>query len=236
MWSILTEPGMRGRGWSTEEFFQSGRQAVDALLAQAAADGLPDRRGAALDFGCGIGRLTRSLAVQFDNTVGLDISASMIRQAEILHAGVPGLRFVHDCGNGRLPFRDGEFDLVVSLYVLQHIPAIPTIDGYVREFVRVLRLGGVAIVEMPDFLPPPPSRSLRDHVRASTRLAGLLRKLGMSPQRLRATLGWDPPMPMTALPQPHIGTLIEQSGGHLVTATSSIDHGGARGVTYFATR
>src|SRR5260370_40314981 len=83
MWSILTEPGMRGRGWSTEEFFQSGRQAVDALLAQAAADGLPDRRGAALDFGCGIGRLTPALAVQSAKTAALGSSAAMVRQAAI---------------------------------------------------------------------------------------------------------------------------------------------------------
>jgi len=43
--------------------------------------GVEPSGGRALDFGCGLGRLTQPLAERFDEAVGVDIAASMIEGA-----------------------------------------------------------------------------------------------------------------------------------------------------------
>ena len=46
------------------------------------ARGLSVRKGRCLDFGCGIGRLTQALTEFFDVCDGVDISPTMIREAQ----------------------------------------------------------------------------------------------------------------------------------------------------------
>jgi SAM-dependent methyltransferase len=65
----------------------------------------------------------------------------------------------------QLPFRDGEFDVVLINHVLEHIPDD---RGALRELHRVLRPGGRALMQHP--MPPGVSRtiedsSVEDHVR-----------------------------------------------------------------------
>jgi SAM-dependent methyltransferase len=66
----------------------------------------------ALDFGCGVGRLTRALAKRVDHVVGIDAAESMLR---IARDNVPEATFSSTIPNER-------FDLIVSLIVFQHIP------------------------------------------------------------------------------------------------------------------
>ena len=79
--AILTEPDKRHGGWDVEEFFASGRAEVDEAIGRLGALGLRPRRGRALDFGCGVGRLTQALAWHFDECVGVDIAPSMVEHA-----------------------------------------------------------------------------------------------------------------------------------------------------------
>ena len=81
LWAILSFPQKRGNRWQLEEFFATGRDEIDAVLKDV-ANRFPDvPRCCALDFGCGVGRLTRALAAHFDRVIGVDVAASMIRQA-----------------------------------------------------------------------------------------------------------------------------------------------------------
>src|SRR5690606_28251822 len=51
-------------------------------------------------------------------------------------------------------FADASMDLVFSLITLQHIP--PKVSkGYLREFVRVVKPGGVIWFQLPTHVPPP---------------------------------------------------------------------------------
>lgn len=148
LWAILTIPGQEGNRWSHEEFFRSGREEITALVARLSALGRPAGRRRALDFGCGVGRLTQALAGHFDEVVGVDIAASMIGLARQLDGQEGRCRYVHNTGADLAVLEGARFDLVYSSYVLQHMPAALA-RRYVGEFIRLLAPGGVAVFQLP---------------------------------------------------------------------------------------
>jgi ubiquinone/menaquinone biosynthesis C-methylase UbiE len=140
--NILTDPNHKD-GW---EFFAHGQVEIDRAMERL--DGLVEcRKGRALDFGCGIGRLTQALASHFKRANGVDVSEEMVSRARS-HNGSPG-RVEYHANGKRLPFADGTFDLVYSMIVLQHMPQEMQ-NGYVSEFFRVLKPGGVAMFHTPE--------------------------------------------------------------------------------------
>jgi 2-polyprenyl-3-methyl-5-hydroxy-6-metoxy-1,4-benzoquinol methylase len=148
LWAILTAPGKRGGGWQLDEFLATGRHEVDVVLNRLEDLGVSVHRGRALDFGCGVGRLTQALAERFETCDGVDLAASMIEQAQT-HNRDPGR--VHFHLNHRTDlrlFEDDSFDFVLSLIVLQHMEPL-YISAYLREFIRVLRPGGIAFFNVP---------------------------------------------------------------------------------------
>jgi SAM-dependent methyltransferase len=103
-----------------------------------------------LDFGCGVGRLTLALAAHFDDVHGVDISAAMIERARAMADGVGNPPTYHHNRHPDLrDLDDDTFALVVTFIVLQHMPARDAM-AYVREFVRILRPGGIAVFQMPE--------------------------------------------------------------------------------------
>ena len=115
--------------------------------------GHPQQRERALDFGCGLGRITRALAQHFDEAVGVDISEDMVRRAQELNADVPGASFVVNVAGDLARFDDAAFDLVFSSIVLQHVPDRSAIERYVAEFCRVVRPGGLVMFQLPSHIP-----------------------------------------------------------------------------------
>ena len=67
-----------------------------------------------MDFGCGVGRLTRELSGRFERYVGVDISAGMIERAEQLNAEVPNCTFLVNDRPDLSRFGDREFEAVIS--------------------------------------------------------------------------------------------------------------------------
>lgn len=139
-YGVLTDPRFLRANLDEQarsEFFQSGvDQITDHLLHLNRHFGEFSPRSA-LDFGCGVGRLTRALAAQTGDAVGVDISEGMIHEAR--SATLPGLRFQHE-----LPDRD--FDWIVSIIVFQHIE--PT-RGYqvLRQLLSKLVPGGCVTLQ-----------------------------------------------------------------------------------------
>jgi SAM-dependent methyltransferase len=126
------------RGWDEARFMAHTWELDRALQLASATRQL--RFGRALDFGCGMGRLTQPLAEKFQSVVGLDISSEMIDHARRLnrHDNCQYLTGTID----QLP--SAEFDFVLSVYVIQHIPAGLQAET-LRGLVRVLKPGGVAV-------------------------------------------------------------------------------------------
>lgn len=146
MWAVLTAPDKRGKRWDPAEFFRTGVEAVDGVLGEARARGLNIRRHRALDFGCGVGRLTQALARHFDEVWGVDIAPAMIELAESYNRYGEKCRYVVNEAGDLSRFPDGYFDFILSLITLQHMPP-ETAKGYLKEFVRVLAKGGVLIFQ-----------------------------------------------------------------------------------------
>jgi len=115
-YGVLTDDQFRTEALdpaSRAAFFASGEAEIRAQLkAQRVRFGPFDPRSA-LDFGCGVGRLTRALGAVTGRAVGVDVAASMLDEAR--RDAPTDVAFTQT-----LP--DGVFDWIVSIIVFQHIP------------------------------------------------------------------------------------------------------------------
>lgn len=147
-WAVISEPGKKGGRWDPGEFFASGENEIRAVLAQAVALGMEPAHGLALDYGCGVGRLSRALAGVFSQVVGVDFSQSMLDEARRANAAFANLRFERNDGHSLSTIATGSVDLVYSVIALQHsLPAAQR--EIIREFGRVVAPGGAVVFQTP---------------------------------------------------------------------------------------
>ena len=138
----------RFRGLSVEAFFASGAWEIDRIFEYLEGLDLHPGTRRALDFGCGLGRLTQALAPRFQEVVGLDISDEMIRRAEALNRAAPAVRYLADSRGDPGVLPAGTFDFIVSDLVLQHIEPRSS-RSYIAALVRLLAPEGVAVLQIP---------------------------------------------------------------------------------------
>jgi SAM-dependent methyltransferase len=148
MFGVLSDPARQGGKWNAEEFFASGRVHVERLFRTLDDVRASYERGACLDFGCGVGRLTLPLSESFARTVGVDVAQSMIETARRNVRPGDRCEFIVNRDPDLALFPDATFDVVHSCLVLQHIlPAFAL--QYVREFFRVAKPGGLVVFQLP---------------------------------------------------------------------------------------
>jgi len=177
--AILTDESKAGGRWDIAAFMATGEAEVEVVMEHLARIGhLPDFRGAALDFGCGVGRLTQALARRFASSVGVDISREMIDKADKINQFADCKYLVHT--DVRLPFAERTFAFIYSNIVLQHVPARYSKE-YLREFVRVLATDGVLVFGVQD------SFAMPDLASRITRIRHILRLRS----RIQSALGRD---------------------------------------------
>lgn len=211
-WAVLTAPDKVGNQWKLDAFFQTGIEDVEASLAvidQHCPDLAKDR---ALDFGCGVGRLSQALAKTYQSVVGVDVAAKMLELAARHNRAPEQVSFVHNTRADLSKFPAGSFDLVFSLITLQHIPA-DLIRSYLPEFVRVLRPGGVIYFQLPTSVPPEPIEARKWSWYPPTMATRLKRWGG---RWFRRFTGVGDPMRMNALPVAEVESLLQSAGAHMV--------------------
>jgi ubiquinone/menaquinone biosynthesis C-methylase UbiE len=148
LWAILTRHDRKGRRWDVREFFETGVWEIERSMEQVTA-WLPILgRRRALDFGCGVGRLTQALAGYFEHVDGVDISASMIQQANDYNQHGSRCQYVVNQKGDLRIFPGEHFDFIYSTITLQHMPPRYS-RRYIAEFMRVLAPGGAVLFQLP---------------------------------------------------------------------------------------
>lgn len=128
-----------------EEFFQSGQGFIAALLQRYERHFGALPRGRALDHGCGVGRLTFPLAKAFGSVTGLDISPSMLAEAEANARALAAENAVFAISDDRLSNASGEYDFVNSYITLQHIPVRRGLAILSRLIGKIRPGGGIHV-------------------------------------------------------------------------------------------
>lgn len=172
---VLTNDVFRRRNLDERlrrEFFESGSRHVEHVLRTVEARlGARRPRGRALDFGCGVGRVTIPLSRLFDRVVGLDVAPSMLAEARRNCTDAQRENIELRLSDDSLEAAEGDFDLVHSTIVLQHV-RIERGRTIFANLVRLVRHGGVGVLHVtygwdrhaatfgqpsPPPAPPPPS-------------------------------------------------------------------------------
>jgi len=193
MWAILTDPAKAGGRWDADEFFATGVRDVDILMEQAAAWRKPVAPRSALDFGCGIGRLSQAMAGHFDKVYGVDISPKMIELARQLNHNGARVEYLCNPAGDLSYFADGSIDMILSWITLQHVrPRYAR--RYIQEFLRVLAPGGLLLFQYP------------------SKPIGFGVRLG----RWKALLSRPRPMYMNGMDRKEVVELLERCGGRVL--------------------
>lgn len=126
----------------------TGVEEVDNILRQTADLGIAIPRRSALDFGCGVGRLTQALCRHFDHCDGVDVATSMIATAGQINAYPDRCAYHLNRTPDLRLFSDESFSFIYSALVLQHMhPDLAC--QYIRELIRVLAHDGVLVFQIP---------------------------------------------------------------------------------------
>ena len=147
-WAVLTHRDKQHGGWDAEQFFGAGAEEIADVLRRATRLGVAVSRRRALDFGCGVGRITQALAHEFERCDGVDISTSMLHAAR-RHNRHPGRCVYHlNVAPDLALFANATFSFVYSTLVLQHMePRYSKV--YIRELLRVLAPDGLLVFQLP---------------------------------------------------------------------------------------
>ncbi len=147
MYAVLTDHARRGGRWDPDEFFAHGREEIDRVMTFLADLDLAPQGSAALDFGCGVGRLSQALARHFEHVTGVDISSTMVGAANEHNKFGERVQYIMNDVPNLQRFQDDQFDFVYSNITLQHMPP-DTALSYVRDFHRVVRPGGLMVFQV----------------------------------------------------------------------------------------
>jgi ubiquinone/menaquinone biosynthesis C-methylase UbiE len=225
LWAVLSSATRRHGRWDPHEFFATGERDIAALMKSADQLALPRERRVALDFGCGVGRVARSLASHFESYIGVDISEPMIAQAREWNRDCTGCRFILNSAGDLRVFESASIDLIYTKKVLQHLPTQGLVRSYLREFVRILRPGGLLVFQLPRRI------GQLHRLQPQRRLYSVLRGLGISERFLLGRLKLLP-MQMRSMPEAEVVRLVTMLGARV----ARIEHASDVNQVYFVGR
>jgi SAM-dependent methyltransferase len=237
--AILT-PSAEQPEWDEAAFLETGRRHVAGLMNEADRLVPHRQRRRALDFGCGIGRLTVALADYYDEVLGVDIAQSMVEQARQRNPAPDRIRYEHNANPDLLKFPTGCFDLVCSWIVLQHTPP-SVMRAYIAEFVRLVAPGGLVMFQLP--VQTVSSEARERFVDAPVEGGRLKRTIPgwlVRPYR-KAKYIWfrrtNSYMAMYGLAREDVIAIVERTGGRVLDVRSDQSHGTpCPGFSYWITK
>jgi ubiquinone/menaquinone biosynthesis C-methylase UbiE len=148
LWAILTQPDKKDGKWDLDAFFQTGELEIKRLLRSLDKLELTITTQKALDFGCGIGRLTQALAAHFDEVTGVDIAPSMIDLANKYNKNKENCLFLLNERDDLRVLPSDSFNLIYTNITLQHMAPHYALN-YLREFGRILAPNGILVFQLP---------------------------------------------------------------------------------------
>lgn len=153
-WSVLTADKFKQEHIANNEdaFYQTGKANVESLWQSLQRNGIdPTALNTCLEYGCGLGRVTRWLAERFDQVYGYDISRAhlagagdYLKRKEFQNVALRHIATPNDVAQLE------KVDLVYSVIVLQHNPP-PIIAMIVRGLLMSLNPGGIAYFQVPTY-------------------------------------------------------------------------------------
>lgn len=129
--------GFRGE----REFDESGRETVENLL-------LPfvEQSDVILDIGCGIGRLLKWVYPYCKKALAMDISAGMLKKAQLRLKEAKNVSFLRIPKSLNLPVRTGTIDFIYFYHVSEHLVREDAFK-MLTEIRRCMRTTGKALVQ-----------------------------------------------------------------------------------------
>jgi 2-polyprenyl-3-methyl-5-hydroxy-6-metoxy-1,4-benzoquinol methylase len=204
LWAILTEKRKQFGKWGREEFFATGQAEIDMLMTSCGFNS--GNNGRALDFGCGVGRLSKGLSSYFGEVHGVDISEEMVRLAKQY---TPSCTFHVNSADDLKLFQNDYFDFIYSNIVLQHQSTKEIAKAYIAEFIRVIKPKGLIVFQMPSRI------TLRGAIQARRRLYSILRMCRIPAEFIYKKLHLHP-MRAICVPPKEIMATVSAGGGRLV--------------------
>lgn len=136
------------RPWTDADFYALGKD-WDAFKARWQRYGVTGE--SCVEIGCGAGRLTHRIALDFKHVYGIDVSADQIAYAR---SHVPANVSFHVTDGATIPLPDDSTSGVFSTHVFQHFESLEAALVNFREIHRVLSQGGSMMIHLPVVLWP----------------------------------------------------------------------------------
>jgi 2-polyprenyl-3-methyl-5-hydroxy-6-metoxy-1,4-benzoquinol methylase len=205
LYAVLSRKGLRHNRWDPADFFDEGKKEISNVMAYVERLGLTVGRDRALDFGCGVGRLSQALADHFESVVGVDISESMIERAHEYNTHGERVHYLVNATENIEGLEGAIFDFAYSNKTLQHIPP-DSARVYIREIFRTLRPGGVTVFQVPN------GKALEP---------GSVGAWLYSLRRIHLRRVWKivrglPPIEMHYIARSQVERIVEESGGRVL--------------------
>ena len=138
----------RGGEMGSSGIFSTGIDEIDSLFKQINQLNFQMSHKRALDFGCGVGRVTQALSKYFDKVDGVDIAPSMIELANTYNKCEDRIHYYLNDKNSLEIFNDNAYDFIYSVEVFQHMhPQYQ--EKYLSELLRILSPKGLLVFELP---------------------------------------------------------------------------------------
>lgn len=126
----------------------------DAIQDEQLRSLIPDLKPglSVIDFGCGVGRVTRALLRAKAKVTAIDVSESMLNYTKLRCEDVAEdrLKLLLNDGFGCPSCQGNAYDVAICMYVLQHQPSLELMEKICKDLHRCLRPEGLLIAQGSD--------------------------------------------------------------------------------------